>query len=706
MSRVNFGYAFATPHRLTVALPDSSHKTLLDVYPDHLMMSWSFDNLINKPLAAFTAPKTEWEVVLWPEVDGQPFTRSQWTRAEGWLPVLENIYEQGQCMLRLEAAGAAPAAIVRVEVVNRDQVPHRFQLRCERPGGLTGYNPAWVQPEWEADVLLAGWQDRADRVIILASGGDEKPVLNPNTVCMVWTLAPGEKRIGWVIRPYQAYQLQLPLLLETDWEKEIEAAREAWRSLIRRAGQVIIPDPMIQNAFYAGLADCFVMREPVADGSIAACPGTEVYRAASSFEPMLVSVFLDQVGLHEAAAGNSMMLLDQQGLDGNWADPLGWAHLMWGAAGMKSWWIMEHYRLTGNAQFLAAVFPRMAASTRWQGSQRARTRLLVDGDKPLTYGLLPRGMGDGGLMGEDGSYYGVFLPHNILAVYADALTVEAAELLGRTEDLAELRGIYLQGLEDLLQALDRGAIQEEGFRWMPGVPGQTVGSRWGTLYAAFPCRLLPADHELVNGTIAKFEQRLSSGGIPVHTGWMKDGMWVAITLDNLAEVLLLRDEGDKALQYLYATLNHGTPLYTWCEERGQEPGSKDCTGDRQHLWTGLAVGRFIRDALVMEDGDTLHLGRGVDWTWLSSGKPLGVQGLATYFGRLSYEIQYERAAGQISGFIELEQAPAPRVVLHLHLPEEVKMKSVFPAEASLNPAAGVIEWQNLSGVVHFKILAG
>ena len=277
---------------------------------------------------------------------------------------------------------------------------------------------------------------------------------------------------------------------------------------------------------------------------------------------------------------------------------------------------MEHYRLTGDKLFLASVFPNLVASSRWQARQRARTRVFVNGKPPLTYGLMPRGMGDGGLMGEDGSYYGVFLPHNILAVYADEMAVKAAQILGRANELPELEQIYQQGLADLLQALERGAIQEEGYRWMPGVPGETVGSRWGTLYAAFPCRLLPADHALVTGTIQKFEAWLSPGGIPVHTGWMKEGMWVAIALDNLAEVLLLRDEGDKAAKYLYATLNHGTPLYSWCEERGQEAGSKETTGDRQHLWTPLAVARFIRDALVMEDGDTLHLGRGVDREWL------------------------------------------------------------------------------------------
>ncbi len=402
-----------------------------------------------------------------------------------------------------------------------------------------------------------------------------------------------------------------------------------------------------------------------------------------------------------------MMCVSQQGPDGNWADPLGWAHLMWGSSGMKAWSAMEHFRLTGDKSFLAAVYPRMLASSRWQNQQRKRTRVLVNGEKPLTYGLMPRGMGDGGLMGEDGSFYGVFLPHNILAVYADALTVEAAEFLEDTANLPALKQIYQEALEDLLQALERGAIKEEDYRWMPGVPGKTVGSRWGTLYAAFPCRLLPPDHPLVTGTIRKFESNLSPGGIPVNTGWMKNGMWVAITLDNLAEVLLQRDEADKAARYLYATLNHGTPLYTWCEERGQEPGAKECTGDRQHLWTPLAVGRFIRDALVMEDGGTVHLARGTDRTWLGSGEPVGVRGMPTHFGRLSYALRYDRAASRVQVSIEPAQKFQAHITLHLRLPEGLRIKSLQGLDgAHLSAEDSTIEWDNQNQIAQFEVLVG
>ena len=705
--RVDFQYAFSTPHRMTIALPDSSNKTLLDVYPDYLRMAWTYDNLVDKPPLTFLTPRTEWEVHLRSQRDGEPLAMEQWRRSEGWLPVLESTFGDDQGTIRLEAVGGVKAAIVRVEVVNLDQLPHEYALQCEKPGNWAGYNPAWVQPDWENDVLLAGWKERTDRILLFAVGGDSKPVLASTTLCMSWNLKPGEKRVGWIVRPYQAYQSMLPVLRKKDWAREFEAAKSTWRALVDRAAKVAIPDVDVQNAFYAAVADCFIMREPVADGYIATCPGTEHYRAANSGEPTIVTIFLDQIGLHEEAGEGYQLCIDAQAPDGNWAYPQGWAHYWWGASGFKSWAVTEHYRLTGDTDYLAAVYPRMYASSQWQERQRARTRVLESGVRPLTYGLMPRGMGDCGLKDGD-DLYGVFLPHNMLAVFGDALTVRAAEILGKDEDLPGLRLIHKTALDDLMQAIDRGAISEDGYRWIPGVAGKTSGSRWGALYAAYPCGLLPDDHELIDGTIRKIESRMSPGGIPVHTGWMKDGMWVAMTLDNLGEVLLVRDEGDAAARYLYATLNHGTPLYSWCEERGQEPGATDCFGDRQHLWTPVAVGRFIRDALVMEDGDTLHLARGTARQWLGNGQPLGIQGMVTHFGRVSFRMHHDAKAKQVAGSLEiLSDKPVPHAVLHMRLPGGLRIKSLVNTPGATVGADGeTIEWRDVNGRISFEATIG
>jgi hypothetical protein len=351
---------------------------------------------------------------------------------------------------------------------------------------------------------------------------------------------------------------------------------------------------------------------------------------------------------------------------------------------------MEHYRNTRDRDFLANVFPRMIASSRWQERARQRTRVLENGAKPLNYGLLPPGMGDGGLK-NDASNYGVFLPHNIWAVYADKLTLEAAEILGLKPEAAEVRQIFEAARADLLDTVRRGAITEKDYQYIPGVAGKTSGSRWGTLNAAYPCGLLAPDDDLITGTIRKMESKISPGGIPMHTGWMEEGMWVAITLDNLAETLLLRGESDAVARYLYATLNHGTPLYTWCEERGPEPGAPKIVGDRQHLWTPIAVVRLLRDCLVFEDGDTLHLARGADRSWLARG-PLGGTGFASHFGPIAYTLALADA-DHVTGEVNLaaDQLPA-RLQVHVRLPAGKKLTAVDDSAARILPDRETIEW--------------
>ena len=714
---VDFSYAFSTPHRLTVALPDSGDKTLLDLFPGRLRMAWTYDNAAQFPLAAFATPKTDWEVNISPDLDGQPFAASEWHRAvdgrgtrapaDRYLPILDNTYRSDGGQMRLEIAGGVSATLLRVELRNAGNQECVFGLRCQVPGGWAGYLPAWVNRSWDHDVLMAGWKDRADRVTLLAPGADEYKVVDRTTLYPCWHVAAGQTRVAWLVRPYRCYESDLPALRSHDWAQELADARAAWHALFDRAARVHIPDPGVRDGFYACLADLFIMREPVAGGYIAAEPGTEVYRAPNAIEAAVVAVALDQTGLAAESANGYQMCLDQQGDDGNWADPKGWCHHFWATSGFKSWAVMEHYRLTGDKAYLRRAYPRMVASSRWQERQRRATRAMENGARPFTYGLLPRGMGDAGLW-DDQDPYGVFLPHNIWAVYADKLTVEAAEILEQTADLAELRTIYATARHDLLDTLRGGAIQESDYRWIPAVAGKTSGSRWGVLNAAFPCELLAPGDELITGTIRKMEQRISPGGVPLHTGWMENGMWVAITLDNLAEVLLTRGESDKAAAYLNATLNHGTPLYSWCEERGPLPGAADCAGDRQHLWTPVAVVRFIRDALVMEEGDGLHLARGTARDWLATGEPVGVRGAATHFGTIAYSLHYDAAAGRVTGEVTFPARTPPGLVrLHVRLPVGVKLISVDAGSGAAVTADGeALEWLAPCGSARFGAVVG
>ncbi len=726
-STVDFAYAFAPPHRMTVCRPGHADKTLLDVEPGKLTLTWSYEKLADFPLYIWKAPHLDWSVEIRVMVAGELLQQSRWTRDADGVPCLVNTYEQDGVRCVLEVVGGATAALVRATVENTGPQAQTFSLRCEHKGGWVISNPAWIDGR-NADTLLAMQNERPDRILVLGVGADVCPfrgeaamapgggVPMPDmgaagqaqtnwakTTMLQWELAPGQKRDGWIVRPYAAYAAELPALRQRDWRQEFDAARQEWRDLLGRAAAVRIPDPGVAHAFRACLADLFVMREPLAQGYVGVCPGTAVYRSSNGGEPCLTAILLDQLGFHDAAAAGLRIHLETQEEDGDWTDPKGWGHHCWGVAGFKAWAAMEHYRLTGDRDFLRQVYPRLRASSRWQEARRASTRVLEHGQRPVTYGLMPRGMGDCGMMnGND--YFGVFYPWNFLAVFADRLAVEAAEILGRDGDLSELRQIQAAAVADLLASLETGAIQEHDHRWIPGAPNQPGGSSWGALLAVYPTGLLDGQNPLVPGTFRQIEKSISPGGHPVGTGWMQDGCWVAATLDNVAEARLALGDGDGACRYLYPTLNHATPLVTWCEERGIAAGTPKTSGDLQHLWTPLAVCRYLRDALVMEHGDGLELALGTPREWLGSGGTVGITDAPTHFGRISYAIRYDPATHRVTGTVVFPEPGTMKwAILHLRLPNGLKINAINAASgATVLPAADGIKWLNPHGQVNLS----
>ncbi|HOX38189.1 MAG TPA: hypothetical protein PL033_09390 [Candidatus Brocadiia bacterium] len=707
MQKVDFSYAFAMPHRMTVALPDSSDKTILDVYGDHIGVRWTYGNLLNVPLAAYAPLGSSWSAALWIEMDGARLPVGVYSRAEGCLPVLDCAFKNDSGGAKLRFTGGLSAALTRVTVSNTDSKLHKLAVVFSMDGSF-GEVPGYIVAGDPLDYIIAGWSDAADRVLALAVGGKSplRKDTTGRTIAMEWELAPGEEQSGWLIRPYRAYERDVARLRGADWEKEAGQGIATWKALLGRAARIEIPDQGVRNSYYACLGDIFIMREPVAGGYIASSPGTEGYRCPNSIEAAVAAICLDQAGLPREAAAAYRMCLDQQGEDGNWADPKGWGHRFWASSGFKAWYVMEHYRLNGDRAYLEAEYPRMLASSRWQEKQRARTRVEENGQRPLTWGLMPRGVGDCGLDAGDG-WYGVFIPHNIWAVYGDMLSLEAARILGKTADAAELETICKAGRDALMRTLEEGAIREEGYRWIPASPLNKAGSRWGVLNAVFPCGLLPGDHELITGTLRHMNANLSPGGLQMHTGWMAQGMWVAISLDNIAEAELSRGNGDEFARLLYACLNHGTPLYTWCEERGPEPGSGAISGDRQHLFTPIAVARAVRDALVMEDGGMLHLARGAARHWLGGGEPVGVSNMPTHFGPVSYGMLFDATSLRVSGSVSFpkksERKTMNLAVLHMRLPDGCKVKSVNQASGAVAlPDGSGIQWESPQGKVEFE----
>ncbi len=674
-TKVTFHHAFALPHRLCVALPDASRKTLVDADVDQVVVSWADGDTRQNPLGAYRTLRTDWMVRFTAETNGRPMKGVHWQRTEQWIPSFYYRWELDGVVVVMEVTATQKGDVIRLTAQNGTEKPVSAGVYAFVAANVV--NMKWADFNYEYSICTPIWGDRGDRMVLMIPQKTETVPRGRENVDTVWHLPPGESTVSYLIRPYYALLEEAEAYEAEDWETQRLAGLAAWRDRIGRAPRIEIPDEMVALAYQACLADLFVMREEQADGRIAGLAGTELYRAANTAEPCFQAYALLRSGFYEEARENLEFVAQFQEADGNWEDMRQWGRMMWSTSGWKSSAIREYYLFTKDRAFLEEQFPRMLASARWSQKQRELTKkkhMPEDGSEhyPPEWGLMPRGMGDCGLH-DNGDFFGVFYPHNFWHCLGLECAAWAAEELGYQEEAEELRGYYEDMRRCILKSLKKGCITEpDGTEWIPGAPNATTGSRWGVADAIYPTGILPEHCALADGTMKKIQGILSEGGLPVNLGWIPNGLWVAIALDAIAYANVVRGDEDIASDYLYAVLNHGTPFFTWCEERAPEPGATVTSGDREHAWTPICVARFCRDMLVMDGWkeEAVYLNRIVPRCWYAEGSTLSASGVPTHHGVMSYSVKREGSRIFCAADLSRMDSDCP-VRLYVRLPERI-----------------------------------
>lgn len=669
-TQVDFKYAFGEPHRLTVCMPNASNKTILDASTDLFRMSWTYHDCTEIPLGALVTFGLPWKVSFKAQVDTTFIKANRWNRENDWIPAFNYLWQGNGVDVETRIIATEKGDVLLFTAKNNDSKPHKVRIEANAWSNMP-VNRRWQDYQYPYNVITPISGDRSDRILLFDSQPATGIPSDRSHIDIIFNLTPGSTDSHYLVRPYKAFMDDLQQLLAVDWKTEAEKGLQSWRELIGRAPQFTLPDYKIYNAFRACLSDIFVMREKQADGKMAGLDGTDVYRSSNSFEPNFQAMAICRLGYYKEAKENIEFTLQFQDKDGDWNDSHQWNRFMWATSGYKSYFIQQYYLQTHDKEFLKTHFPQMLASSRWSLKQRERTKAENKVESP-EWGLLPRGMGDCGLM-NDKDYFGVFYPHNFIHCMGLEANAWAAKELGRNDVYKELYDNYQDLYNCIQKSLKVGIIQEpNGTQWIPGTPNKTSGSRWGVAEAIYPTHIISKDSPLAIGTMKRLQKDMSKNGLPMNLGWMKGGLWMAIALDNIAYVDMLQGNADQAANYLYAVINHGTPLYSWCEERMPEAGTTKTSGDRQHAWTPICVTRFVRDMLVMEDEEQgcLWLTRAVPRWWYSVGEKIAVSDMPTQYGIISYTIE-RTSAKQLQYYITLKNYDRSHPIkLQLRLPDK------------------------------------
>jgi hypothetical protein len=401
--------------------------------------------------------------------------------------------------------------------------------------------------------------------------------------------------------------------------------------------------------------------------------------------------------------------------------------------------LAEHYRLTGDTNWLAANAPRMKANAEWILRQRLMTEHIIpNGERLWNKGLLPAHVvtPDSFSMHmdfyESEAYY--WLAVNSMADMlaridppAGAKMAQQARAYRKDIQASVDRSITLTPV-----VATRDGMYHSFIPFAPYVRGFASGAwgwrrcqghvgalYWDTVQSAdpliSPARLLSTSDPRVQGHLDVLEDCLllenghlaeRSPGFDPDKDWFSCASWqYQCGLERHANIYI--QAGD-APDFIRSMLNqYAVDILPGDAYQFREHTT---TGPHDKVFEEACFLERLRMMLVQEDGDTLWLARATPRVWLENGKRIAVQNAPTHFGDVGYEIISALNDGRITATVNLPSRHPPREVrLQLRHPDSSPILGVTVDGKKWNnydPVAGVVTLRGLQGVARVEARYG
>ncbi|MHB0856427.1 MAG: hypothetical protein ACYC5M_02525 [Anaerolineae bacterium] len=524
-----------------------------------------------------------------------------------------------------------------------------------------------------------------------------------------------------------------------DYEDKLEDVIDYWRGYVESGASLDLPD-LILNEFSKAVrahVAISVDKDPVT-GLVVVPAATWSYGACGN-EACWQITMLDQAGHHDRARDYLNTFLTLQGakmLDGNFGSAEGallgldlddGVPLMGGFAyNLDHGYIMEclvsHYRYTADKEWLQSVAPKLVAARDLVTRERKRTMFDGPDGKPYeAWGLMPAGHL------EDNPEW-----RHWFAVNAHAYNGMRgiAEVLGEIEhpEAARLAADAAAFREDVRKAALRAMVESPVVQlldgtYVPHMPTRTGirGREWGwfreAAYGAvhlLEANVFEPNEEEMTWVIKDLEDNLlvhRQYGRPVDLEkyWFSQGgVTIQANLMDTGIDYLRRGEIEHGLRSLFN--NFGASLYE----------DLRCFTEHPVIEPGWGVGPFyktpdeakalvwLREFLLHEEGDTLHVAMGAPREYFSCGEMFGAEDMGSFFGPVSFE--FESSCAEIVAGVDLAEGREPKkLVVHLRHPDALAIESVTvngAEHSDFDAEAGTVTVTSPSGRVEISAQYG
>ena len=456
---------------------------------------------------------------------------------------------------------------------------------------------------------------------------------------------------------------------------------------------------------------------------------------------------LDHLGMHEVARDGMSIWLENQQQDGSLSLNSGMEKAHKVGALQLMWVMTEHYRLTGDKQWLKKEAPRLKAVADWILNRRRTTmkkelsQQEIDGIKAGTwspYGLQPKvSMGDGNPSGSRYYYWADSCGYQSVKLLADVLAdVDPKTASELSAEAAEYRKDILSVLNESLvlspvmkvrdgtcRSFVPQGFQDRGPLAIALPTGANIYSHCGPYHADYCITCAAIEAWIRSGLLSAEDPRIDGHVDVVEDVFLLDSPWIRKRKpdydpnrdwfgnagwgyqsgwERLPEFYLVKDD---VPNFLRAWLNRcavDMNLGNWTFNEH----TTFAANDKSH-GNAVFLSNF-RNMLLMEIGETLWLARATPRVWLEQGKTIAVKDAPTHFGAVAYEIVSDVDNGKINATVEMPSRKAPKtVLLRFRHPRSASIKSVTvngKAWADFDKSKEAIRLEGLEGKLEVTAL--
>ena len=434
-------------------------------------------------------------------------------------------------------------------------------------------------------------------------------------------LAPGEETTLTFKMPYAPLDVGDPYLAQlrtANFDDYLQRTTDFWNAIFARGIDVSLPENKVTESFQTNLVYDLIARDKVAEDYIQTVNKFH-YHAFWLRDSACIVRMYDLSGYHDIAGQVLDFFARWQQPDGNFVSQGGqfdgWGQTMCAYG--------EHYRITHDAAFAEQVYPAVQRAVGWLIAARR--------DDPLN--LIPATT-----PGDNEDISGHVTGHNFWALAGLKNAIAIADGLGRTADAAAWRREYDDFLNSLTKQLDQITVATAGY--IPPGLDASGGQDWGNLLSVYPETILdPYDPKVtatLRATRAKYQEGIMTYG---------DGRWLHhyLTMKN-TETEVIRGDQQTALEELYSILLHTSSTHAGFEYDVLPWGTRDFGQNlAPHGWFAAEYRTLLRNMMVREQGDALHLLSVISPAWVAPGKQISVRRAPTDFGEVNFVLQFVSA---------------------------------------------------------------